>query len=52
MTVHYNGPAFDVTARGDELSRMVLKSAVSDIDYTWNENEEYPNQAVLRIRTA
>ena len=51
MTVRYNGPAFDVTARGDELSLMVLKSAVSDIDYTWNENEARPNQAVLRIRT-
>ena len=52
LTVHYNGPAFDVTARGEELPLKVLKSAASDMAYSWNENEARPNQAVLRIRTA
>ena len=51
LTVRYNGPAFDVTARGDELSLKVLKSAVTDMTYTRNETAERPNQAVLRIRT-
>ena len=52
MTVHYNGPAFDVTEKGEELALKVLKSAVSDMSYTWDENAERPNQAVLHIRTA
>ena len=52
LTVRYNGPAFDVTAKGDGLSRMVLQSTVSDMAYSWGECEEYPNQATLRIRTA
>ena len=52
LTVRYNGPAFDVTKQGNELSLKVLQSAVTDIFYTWNENAERPNQAVLRIRTA
>ena len=52
LTVRYGGPSFDVTAKGDELSLKVLKSAVSDMAYTWDENAERPNQAVLRIRTA
>ena len=52
LTVRYNGPAFDVTADGDALSLKVLRSAVSDMAYAWDENAERPNQAVLRIRTA
>ena len=52
LTVRYNGPAFDVTAKGEELSLKVLQSAVSDMTYILDENTERPNQAVLRIRTA
>ena len=52
MTVRYNGRAFDITAKGDELSLVVLRSAVSDMAYSWDENEELPNRAVLRIRTS
>lgn len=51
LTVRYNGTAFDVTARGEKLSLKVLQSAVSDMDYTWDEKAERPNQTVLRIRT-
>jgi len=52
LTVRYNGPAFDVTSEGDELSLRVLRSAVSDIAYTWDENGEYPNQITMHIRTS
>ena len=52
LTVRYNGPAFDVTTQGDELSLRVLQSAVSDMAYTLDENKKRPNQAVLRIRSA
>ena len=52
MTVRYNGQAFDVTVKGEELSLRVLQSAVSDMVYTRNENEEFSNQATLYIRTA
>ena len=52
LTVRYNGPAFDVTTQGDELSIMVLKSAVSDMSYAWDEDADRSNKAVLRIRTA
>ncbi len=51
LTVSYNGPEFDVTTRGDELSLKVLRSAVSDMAYSRDENAERPNQAVLHIRT-
>ena len=51
LTVRYNGRAFDVTKEGNELSLKVLRSAVSDMTYAWDENEERPNQATLRIRT-
>ncbi|MBR3738831.1 MAG: amino acid ABC transporter ATP-binding protein, partial [Clostridia bacterium] len=52
LTVRYNGPAYDAIKQGNELSLKVLQSAVSDMAYTWGENAERPNQAVLRIRTA
>ena len=50
-TVRYNGRAFDVTAAGDELSLKVLRSAVSEMAYAWDENEACPNRVTLRIRT-
>ena len=50
--VRYNGPAFDVIAMGEELPLKVLKSAVSEMAYAWDENAERPNQVVLHIRTA
>ncbi len=52
LTARYNGPAFDVTAKGEELPLKVLQSAVSEMVYSWHENAERPNQAVLYIRTA
>ena len=50
LTVRYNGPAFDVTANGNELSFKVLRSAVSDMTYAWEESTERPNQVTLRVR--
>ena len=50
MAVSYNGPLFDVTARGEELSLKVLKSIGSEMDYTRDENAEYPNRVLLQIR--
>lgn len=50
MTVSYNGPPFDVTAQGEELSLKVLKSIGSEMDYTRDENAEYPNRVLLQIR--
>ncbi|MBR3106928.1 MAG: amino acid ABC transporter ATP-binding protein, partial [Clostridia bacterium] len=52
LTVRYNGPAFDVTAKGEALPLKVLKSAVSDMAYTWDDNAERPNQVTMHIRTA
>ena len=52
LTVRYGGPSFDVTVKGEKLSLKVLQSAVSDMAYTWDENAERPNQAVLHIRKA
>ena len=51
LTVRYNGPSFDVTAKGEALSLKVLQSAVSDMAYTWDESAERPNQVLLHIRT-
>ena len=50
MTVRYSGRAFDVTALEDELSRKVLKSAVSEITYARDEDAEYPNRVTAYIR--
>jgi len=50
LTVRYNGPAFDVTEAGNELSFRVLRSAVSDMAYTWDESAERRNQVTLRVR--
>ena len=50
MTVSYNGPQFDITAKGDSLSLRVLKSTGSNMVYTWNEDAEYPNQVRIHIR--
>ena len=51
MTIRYNGQAFDVTGLEDELSRKVLKSAVSEMTYTRDEDAECPNQITAYIRT-
>ncbi len=50
MTVSYNGPRYDVTEQGEELSLKVLKGVGSSMVYTWNEGAEYPNQVQLHIR--
>lgn len=52
MAVRYDGPAFDVTSQGDELSLMVLRSAVSDMIYSRDESKKRPNQVELKIREA
>ncbi|MBR0266246.1 MAG: amino acid ABC transporter ATP-binding protein [Clostridia bacterium] len=50
MTVSYNGPQFDITAKGEVLSMRVLKSIESNMAYTWNKDAEYPNQVQIHIR--
>ena len=50
MTIRYNGPAFDVTAAAEELSRKVLESAVSEMVYEQTGHPDCPNQMTLRIR--
>nr|WP_026666284.1 amino acid ABC transporter ATP-binding protein [Butyrivibrio sp. FC2001] len=50
MTVRYGGPKFDVTSQRDELAIKVLKSAISDMAYTWEDEAELHNQVVLYIR--
>jgi len=50
MTVDYNGPAYDVTKHGDDLSVKVLKSMVPDIRHTASDREGYPNRVILKLR--
>ena len=52
MVIDYNGPAYDVTHHGDELSVKVLKSMIPDIRHTVSDTEEYPNRVILKIRNA
>ena len=49
LNVSYQGPLYDVTTQGNDLSLKVLESA-AEIAYTWKGNEEYPNRVTLRIR--
>ena len=50
LTVGYNGPEYDVTARERNLAVDVLDAAVAECKYAYNKGEEYPNQLILRIR--
>ena len=50
LTICYNGGPFDVTTQGNDLSLKVLKSTVSEMAYSRQEDEECPNQVVLCIR--
>ena len=50
MTVDYNGPAYDVTKHGDDLSVKVLKSMVPDSRLTASGREDYPNRVILKLR--
>ncbi len=50
LSVAYNGPAFDVTRRGDELSDRVLAGIAERMEYTRSEAEELPNRVVLTVK--
>ena len=50
MMIDYNGPAYDVTGHGDDLSVKVLKSMIPEIRHTVSDSEEYPNRVILKIR--
>ena len=50
LTVHYNGPAFDVILHGDELATNVLRSTAKQIEYQRDEQADLPNRVLLAIR--
>ena len=50
LTMHYNGPANDVTANMDSLVSNVLRAGSSQVEYAWNEGEELANRITVSIR--
>ena len=50
VTVLYNGKPCDVTTEGDKLSLAVLRSAVSEMKWIREENEEFQNKIELKIK--
>ena len=50
MTVRYSGPQQDLTEQGNEISRSVLNSVVSEIRYEAGDREDLPNLLKLKIR--
>lgn len=50
LAFQYNGPASNVTREADDLVSAVLKTGTSQIDYTFVEGAELPNQIVVTIR--
>ena len=50
LTVSYKGRPFDAASLDDDLSVRVLKSSVTDTSCFRDEDAEYPNRILLRIR--
>lgn len=50
VTVLYNGGTYDVTRQGDQLSLAVLKSAVSEMTYSMENDPVLGNKIVMKIK--
>ena len=48
--ISYGGGKNNVTDRGEELSRTVLKGVTVAIDYAWNEGAELPNNLRMTMK--
>ena len=49
-TISYGGKRFDLTGLDNDLALAVLKGMTEEIEYAWNEGDEYPNQLLLKLR--
>jgi hypothetical protein len=50
IEIRYNGQASDVTAKADEIVKDVLRASASQIEHSYDETDELPNQIVVTIR--
>ncbi len=50
VTVRYNGKPYNAVKSGDKLSLAVLRSAVSEINWSPEENEGFSNKIEMKIR--
>ncbi len=50
MNVYFSGPKPDMDENAGNLSVMVLKGILSDLEYTKTEDSELPNRLVLHIK--
>ena len=50
IEIRYNGQASDVTAKADEIVKSVLRASASQIEHSYDETAELPNQIVVTIR--
>ena len=49
ITIDYKGAEYDVFTKGDELSLKVLKTAISEHEYTYDASREYANRLEIKI---
>ena len=49
-TISYGGGRLDVTGRHDDLALAVLKGMTEEIGYAWDEDAEFPNQLLLKLK--
>ncbi|MBQ9009509.1 MAG: amino acid ABC transporter ATP-binding protein [Clostridia bacterium] len=47
-TIRYAGPRMDVTKKYDQLTNRVLEGMTEEIQYTYDESAEWPNQVILK----
>ena len=50
LTICYNGPASNATERADKIVTDILQAGTSELEYSYKEGTELPNQIVVVIR--
>ena len=50
VTIQYNGGSYDVTREGDKLSLAVLRSTVSELTYSMENDPVRGNKIVMKIK--
>ena len=50
VTIQYNGGSYDVTREGDKLSLAVLRSTISELTYSMENDPVRGNKIVMKIK--
>ena len=50
LKISYNGNPLDVTKKGDSLSLAVLESAIDNMSYEYNKDNNFPNKLTISVK--